>query len=80
MALVRQLTSMKRLGGERTKALFAGKTVRIWSGEWRAWWRPKAQGYTDNIDEAGVFPFNEAWNRSYHCGPEKRISYHEVEA
>ena len=78
MALVRNLTSMQRKGGERTKVKFSGKHVRIWSAEWRAWWRPKAQGYTGNIEEAGVFPFDDAWARSHHCGPEKRISYHEA--
>lgn len=78
MTLVRNLASMKRKGGDRTKSLFAGKYVMIWSAEWRAWWRPKAQGYTGNPHEAGVFPFDEAWARSYHCGREKRISYHEV--
>lgn len=76
MALVRKLTSMQRRGGDRTRALFAGKMVRIWSSERNAWWRPKAQGYTGDYQQAGIYTFDDAWARTAHCGPEKQISYH----
>jgi hypothetical protein len=75
----RLLTSMRRKGGERTKAKFTGKMVRIWSGEWQAWWRPKSCGYTNDITQAGIYTFQEAWATSAHCGPEKRIIYEIVE-
>lgn len=74
----RFLTSMRRKGGERTKAKFAGRQVRIWSGEWRAWWRPNSCGYTDDVAQAGVYSFEDAWATSSHCGPEKRIVYEIV--
>ncbi|MCA0973452.1 hypothetical protein LCL99_03100 [Halomonas denitrificans] len=48
--------------------------VRIWSGEWHMWWRCSAQGYTADMDEAGVFDAYDAWERVAHCGPEKKIS------
>ncbi|HEV7293080.1 MAG TPA: hypothetical protein VGN79_12245 [Devosia sp.] len=74
------LTSMRRKGGERTKAKFVGRTVRIWSGEWSAWWRPESRGYTDDITQAGIYSFEDAWATSAHCGPEKKIAYEIVEA
>lgn len=45
----------------------------IWSGEHQAWWRAPANGYTDDIFAAGVYPLFEARSRTAHCGPEKRI-------
>ena len=32
----------------------------IWSNEHRAWWRPKAQGYTDSHERAGRYTREEA--------------------
>lgn len=32
-----------------------GEPHLIWSGEHNAWYRPGAQGYTDDIAKAGVF-------------------------
>lgn len=49
--------------------------VRIWSCQWGQWWRPGGSGYTPDTAEAGVFTFEEAWGRSNHAGPEKRIEY-----
>lgn len=56
-----------------------GKDVRIWSGEHGAWWRPEARSYTDDINQAWVLKFEKAVNTTEHCGPEKKISYQEVE-
>ena len=69
---------MKRKGGERIKAKLAGAKVRIWTAQWGAWWRPDSSGYTDDIKQAGIYTFEDAWRRSHHCGPEKRIIYEVV--
>lgn len=52
-----------------------GKQVRIWSGEHEAYWRPGGAGYTADGLEAGIFAFEDAWDRSSHCDPSKRIEY-----
>ena len=52
--------------------------VRIWSQEHRAWWRPKYQGYTGDTSQAGIYTFQEAYDGTKHCGPEKRIVYYAV--
>jgi hypothetical protein len=57
---------------------WAGRKVRIWSDEWRAWWRPNGNGYTDDEAQAWVLPFPEAYDRTHHCGPEKKINYFAV--
>lgn len=75
----RSLRAMKRRGGERTKAKLSGKQVRIWSGEHHAWWRPEGEGYTDHKEAAGIWLFEDAYRRTDHCGPEKRIVYVEVQ-
>lgn len=40
-----------------------------------AYWRPEAKGYTDKIDEAGIYKFGEAYHKTVHCGHEKTIKY-----
>jgi len=57
---------------------FENKYVYIWSNQWKAYWRPRGAGYTDNESSAGIFKFKDALNRSGHCGPEKQIQYHKV--
>lgn len=53
-------------------------TVLIWSGQWKAWWRKNGRGYTDNINQAGTFEINNAWKRTNHCGPEKKIEFQSI--
>lgn len=52
--------------------------VRIWSDQWRAWWRPDASGYTDDLFQAGIYSAKDALRKVNHCGPEKRILIVEV--
>ena len=49
--------------------------VLIWSAQWRAWWRAESSGYTSDPTSAGVYDFDDAYRRTRHCGPEKRIEY-----
>jgi hypothetical protein len=48
------------------------KWVRIWSDEHRAYWRSTG-GYVVDRAGAGVFTVFDAYNRTAHCGPEKKI-------
>ena len=57
------------------RRLYGGELVRIYSGEWKAWWRKNSSGYTYNKEEAGLYSLSEALDNSGHCGPEKKISY-----
>lgn len=34
--------------------------VLIWSIEHQAWWRPRSNGYTESIEEAGTYTASEA--------------------
>lgn len=52
--------------------------VNIWSGQWRAWWREGAHGYSDHYEAAGVFTPAEAFAQTRHAGPEKKIVIYEV--
>lgn len=36
----------------------------VWSNEHRAWWRPRAQGYTVHLEAAGRFSREEAIKHS----------------
>lgn len=56
-----------------------GRTVRIYSGDRCAWWRPNAAGYTTNWAVAWRLPFDEAWKAVSHLGPEKQIAFEVVE-
>ena len=47
--------------------------VAIWSGEWDAWWRDNAAGYTAFSGMAGVYTREVAESLTRHCGPEKKI-------
>lgn len=60
-------------------AEIATANVRIYSGEHGAYWRPNGCGYCCCIEAAGVYSFGDAFNRTWHCGPEKGIWYEPVE-
>ena len=49
--------------------------VRIYSLEHSAYWKPEGAGYTCDGLQAGIFPFDEAYKMTNHCGPEKGITY-----
>lgn len=59
-------------GGERPAP---HAIVYIWSAEHGTWWRSNASGYTVDIKEAGLYVFSDAWQRSNHAGPEKKLAY-----
>ena len=54
-------------------------SVYIWSDEHRAFWRPNGSGYTSNPLDAGVYTFREAYEKTAHCGPEKKIMFYPVD-
>lgn len=53
----------------------ASVRVRIWSNEWRAYWRHEGCGYTERASDAWVLSLAEAYRVTAHCGPEKRIAF-----
>jgi len=55
-----------------------GKMVLIWSGEHRLFWRGDASSYTPKIGDAGVYDFMDAFQKTKHCGPEKKIIFLEI--
>jgi hypothetical protein len=57
---------------------FMGRKVRIWSKEWKAWWRQHGAGYTTKENEAGIYLFEDAFKQTAHCGPEKGIVYYAI--
>jgi hypothetical protein len=75
------LNGINRVGLSNWKARewWLGKRAMIWSQEHCAWWRKSAEGYTDQIDKAGIWDFGEAWDRAKHCGPEKRIVFYSAD-
>ena len=60
------------------KRKFADKAVVIYSAQWLAWWRPNAHGYTDKLEDAGLWSIDQAINKTSHCGPEKQIRFMEA--
>ena len=59
----------------KVDARWLAKQVYIWSREHGAYWRPEGSGYTDDKAQAGVFGFEDAFERTKHCGREKLIEY-----
>jgi hypothetical protein len=59
----------------KVDARWLKRSVYIWSREHGAYWRQGAAGYTDDRNQAGIFGFEDAFNRTKHCGREKQIEY-----
>jgi len=38
-------------------------------------WRPSRCGYTDRLENAGVYTLMEAYNATCHSGPEKQVRF-----
>lgn len=72
------LVGIKRRGlmAWKGRERWLGRRVLIWSKEHATWWRPESAGYTQDADEAGVYDFADAWDRTKHCGPEKGIVFY----
>lgn len=51
---------------------FTGMRCRIYSNQWGYYWREKCAGY-GHKHEAGIFEFDNALDRTHHCGSEKGI-------
>lgn len=49
--------------------------VHIWSAQHGMWWATDGAGYASDQRHAGTFTMQDAWARTSHCGPEKRIVY-----
>lgn len=76
----RTLNHILRTGGRKSPIFqrLCMRTVRIWSGEHGAYWRSDSRGYTLDRFDAGYYVFHDAFNRTRHCGPEKRIAFELV--
>lgn len=72
--LERIKTKVGRIFLEKNKE----KKVRIYSDQWGSYWRSNRCGYTDKKEEAGIYTFEDAFDASGHCGPEKHILYEFV--
>jgi hypothetical protein len=55
-----------------------GKKCYIYSGEWQAYWRSNAGGYTSNKNEAGLYDIEDAVSRVSHCSHKKQIQLHII--
>jgi len=71
------LNGINRRGYENWKQRnwWNAQMVFIWSAEHHAFWRPDGAGYTEHLSAAGRYSFRAAFDRTKHCGPEKRIEY-----
>lgn len=74
------LNGIKRRGLVDWKARekWLGRHVFIYSSEHHAYWRSNGNGYVCDIEGAGHYLFEDAWDRTKHCGPEKRIEFHTI--
>lgn len=66
------------LNGDRDASELSGKQVLIWTEEHRAFWRENKSGYTNFIQAAGEYSFEEAFSATKHCDPSKEIEYLEI--
>lgn len=77
----------KAVSLELAKALHAGKLVYIFSGQWQQYWGPNGSGYTPYTPEfpkanhsvAGAYSWEDALERTWHCGPEKQIKFEFID-
>lgn len=53
----------------------AKRQVLIFSDQWGAYWRSGRAGYTYKKEDAGIYTFEDAFDATCHCGPEKFIYY-----
>lgn len=67
------LLRLQRWPGLRKQ--WVGRKVYIYSNEHEAYWRANGQGYTLNEEDAGEYQFEDAYDRTKHCGAEKRITF-----
>lgn len=70
--------SLWRKGIDGMLAAQPNANVRIFSGQWGQYWLSNGQGYTNQRDEAGIYSIQDAYNRIYHCGLEKKIELHLI--
>jgi hypothetical protein len=52
--------------------------VRIYSGQWGAYWLGEGNGHTENPNESNVYDMKIAFPKTNHCGPEKQIRFVEA--
>lgn len=57
---------------ERDKFFSVGR-FWIWSSQWGKWWRDDGKGYSESINDAGIYAKDDVWIRVSHVGPEKGI-------
>lgn len=69
------LNHIRRVGASwRTRAKWQHRSVKIWSGERYAYWRRNGD-FTHNPSHASVFSFQDAIERTAHCGAEEKIGF-----
>jgi hypothetical protein len=84
--LLKQIPNPNRISLEALKEdpswRDCGKTkcrlVRIFSDEHHAYWRPNGNGYVDDSIGAGIWSLYDAYERTSHCGKEKKIMFHLI--
>lgn len=76
------LNGIKRVGlfNWKTRENWNVRKVHVWSGEHGLFWRAEASGYTSDRTQAGVYEFHDAFDRTKHCGKEKRIEFVEAQS
>lgn len=73
-----RINNIRRMKGDAFHAYLAkygDRAVYIYSHEHKAFWGPNRGGYFTNVLQAGVYTLSDAFEVTWHCGPEKRIYY-----
>lgn len=55
-------------------------SVRIWSRKRASYWLANCRGYTTDPEDAGVFPFADAYDAAKHCDRGEGIEFIRVKA